>query len=49
MTIRRQHRWLYPIDRGQISTSIRFGTRERTLRTVRALDQVVFHLGDCRW
>ncbi len=50
MPIRRQHRWLYPIDWPQISASIRFGrAKGRCEHCGRPHGQVVVHLGDGRW
>jgi hypothetical protein len=50
MPIRRQHRWLYPIDWPQISASIRFGrAKGRCEHCRRPHGHVVVHLGDGRW
>ncbi len=50
MPIRRQHRWLYPIDWPQISASIRFGrAKGRCEQCGRPHGRLVFHLGDGRW
>jgi len=50
MPIRRQHRWLYPIDWQQISVSIRFGrAKGRCEHCGRPHGRVVMHLGDGRW
>ena len=50
MPIRRQHRWLYPIDWPQISASIRFGRAKGRCETCsRPHGQLVVHLGDGRW
>jgi len=50
MPIRRQYRWLYPIDWPQISASIRFGrARGRCERCGRPHGRMVAHLGDGRW
>ena len=50
MPIRRQHRWLYPIDWSQISASIRFGrAKGRCEHCGRPHGRLVFHLGDGRW
>ena len=50
MPIRRQHRWLYPIDWPQISASIRFGrAKGRCEHCHRPHGRLVVHLGDGRW
>ncbi len=50
MPIRRQYKWLYPIDWQQISTSIRFGrAKGRCEQCGRPHGRLVFHLGDGRW
>jgi hypothetical protein len=50
MPIRRQHRWLYPIDWQQISASIRFGrAKGRCEHCGRPHGREVVHLGDGRW
>ena len=50
MPIRRQYRWLYPIDWPQISASIRFGrAKGRCEACGRPHGQLVVHLGDGRW
>jgi hypothetical protein len=50
MPIRRQHRWLYPIDWSQISASIRFGRAKGCCeRCGRPHGRLVVHLGDGRW
>jgi hypothetical protein len=50
MPIRRQHRWLYPIDWQQISASIRFGrAKGRCEHCRRPHGKLVVHLGDGRW
>jgi hypothetical protein len=50
MPIRRQHRWLYPIDWQQISASIRFGrAKGRCEQCGRPHGRSVVHLGDGRW
>ena len=47
MPIRRQHRWLYPIDWSQISASIRFGrAKGRCEHCGRPHGRLVFHLGE---
>ena len=50
MPIRRQYRWLYPIDWAQISAAIRFGrAKGRCEQCSRPHGRVVLHLGDGRW
>ena len=50
MPIRRQFRWLYPIDWPQISASIRFDrAKGRCERCGRPHGRLVIHLGDGRW
>jgi hypothetical protein len=50
MPIRRQYRWLYPIDWPQLSASIRFGrAKGRCEHCRRPHGRLVFHLGDGRW
>ncbi len=50
MPIRRQHRWLYPIDWPQISASIRFGrAKGHCEQCGRPHGRLVVHLGDGRW
>ena len=50
MPIRRQYRWLYPIDWPQISVAIRFGrARGRCEQCGRPHGRIVIHLGDGRW
>jgi hypothetical protein len=50
MPIRRQHRWLYPIDWSQISAFIRFErAKGRCEHCGRPHGRLVFHLGDGRW
>jgi hypothetical protein len=50
MPIRRQYRWLYPIDWPQLSAAIRFGrAKGRCEQCRRPHGRLVFHLGDGRW
>jgi hypothetical protein len=50
MPIRRQYRWLYPIDWPQLSALIRFGrAKGRCEHCRRPHGRVVFHLGDGPW
>ena len=50
MPIRRQHRWLYPIDWPQLSAMIRFErAKGRCEHCQRPHGQLVYHLGDGRW
>ena len=50
MPIRRQYRWLYPIDWPQLSALIRFGRANgRCEHCRRPHGRLVFHLGDGRW
>ena len=50
MPIRRQHRWLYPIDWRELSASIRFRrARGRCEGCGRPHGRSVLHLGDGRW
>jgi hypothetical protein len=50
MPIRRQHRWLYPIDWPQISAMIRFErAKGRCEHCGRPHGHMVVHLGDGRW
>jgi hypothetical protein len=50
MPIRRQYRWLYPIDWPQLSALIRFGrAKGRCEHCRRPHGRLVFHLGDGRW
>jgi hypothetical protein len=50
MPIRRQYRWLYPIDWSQISASIRFGrAKGKCEQCGRPHGLLVMHLGDGRW
>jgi hypothetical protein len=50
MPIRRQHRWLYPIDWPQISAAIRFDrAKGRCEHCGRPHGRLVVHLGDGRW
>jgi hypothetical protein len=50
MPIRRQYRWLYPIDWPQLSALIRFGrAKGRCEHCRRPHGHLVFHLGDGRW
>ncbi len=50
MPIRRQHRWLYPIDWRELSASIRFRrAKGRCEHCGRPHGKTVQHLGDGRW
>ena len=50
MPIRREHRFIYPIDWPQLSAVIRFGrAKGRCEGCGRLHGQTVFHLGDGRW
>ena len=50
MPIRRQHRWLYPIDWRELSASIRFRrAKGRCEHCGRPHGKMVQHLGDGRW
>ena len=50
MPIRRQHRWLYPIDWRELSASIRFRrAKGRCEHCGRPHGRTVQHLGDGRW
>ena len=50
MPIRKQHRWLYPIDWPQITEAVRFGrAKGRCEQCRRPHGQIVCHLGDGRW
>ena len=50
MPIRRELRWLYPIDWPQFSALVRFGrARGRCERCGRPHGRTVHHLGDGRW
>lgn len=50
MPIKREHRWLYPIDWPQLSAAIRFGrAKGRCEECGRPHGQWVHHLGDGRW
>ncbi len=50
MPIRRQHRWLYPIDWRELSASIRFRrANDRCEGCGRPHGSMVLHLGDGRW
>lgn len=50
MPIRRELRWLYPLDWRELSISIRFGrARGRCERCCRPHGRIVIHLGDGRW
>ncbi len=50
MPIRREHRFLYPIDWPQLSALIRFGrAKGRCEHCGRPHGAVVCHLGDGRW
>lgn len=50
MPIRRQHRWLYPIDWPQITDAVRFGrAKGRCEHCGRPHGKLIFHLGDGRW
>jgi hypothetical protein len=50
MPIRRQHRWLYPIDWPRISARVRFErAKGRCEHCGRPHGRLVVHLGDGRW
>ena len=50
MPIRRQHRWLYPIDWQQLTDMIRFErAKGRCEQCCRPHGKHVYHLGDGRW
>jgi len=50
MPIRRQHRWLYPIDWQQLTDQIRFDrAKGRCEQCLRPHGKLVYHLGDGRW
>ena len=50
MPIAPEHRWLYPIDRGELSAFIRFGrAKGRCEHCHRPHGRDVLHLGDGRW
>lgn len=50
MPIRKQHRWLYPIDWQQITDIVRFErAKSRCEHCSRPHGKIVCHLGDGRW
>jgi hypothetical protein len=50
MPIRREHRWLYPLDWPQLSALIRFERAKACCEEcARPHGQLVLHLGDGRW
>jgi hypothetical protein len=50
MPIRKQHRWLYPIDWPQITDAVRFGrAKGKCEQCSRPHGKLVCHLGDGRW